>query len=89
MKEFLGIEITRNRVSRTLRLTQSTYIAKLLERFEMSDSNPTVTPMTQSSKLTNLTPEDSKILYTHVAYRSAIGSLMYLDSRLKGCHTVL
>ena len=55
----------------------------------MSDSNPTVTPMMQSSKLTNITPEDSKVLYTHVAYRSAIGSLMCLDSRLKGCHTVL
>ena len=41
----------------------------------MSDSNPTATPMIQSSKLT---PEDSKALSADVPYRSAIGSLMYL-----------
>ena len=59
VKEFLGIEIIWNRVSRTFRLTQSTYIAKILERFEMSDSNPTATPIMQSSKPT---PEDSNAL---------------------------
>ena len=75
VKEFLGIEIIRNRVSRTLRLTQSTYVAKVLERFEMSDSNPSATPMMQSSKVT---PEDSKALSADVPYRSAIGSLIYV-----------
>ena len=79
MKEFLGIEIARNRVSSTLRLTQSTYIAKILERFEMSDSNPTATPMRQSSKLTT---EDSKALSPDVPYRSAIGSLIYVSDDL-------
>ena len=63
VKEFLGIEIIRNRVSRTLRLTQSSYIDTILERFQMSDSNPTATPMVQSS---NPTPDDSKVISADV-----------------------
>ena len=54
VKEFLGIEIIRNRVSRTLRLTQSSYISKILESFQTSDSNLTATPMMQSSKPTGI-----------------------------------
>ena len=76
VQEFLGIEVTRNRGNRTLRLSQSSYIAKILERFQMSDSSPTATPMAQQSS--KPPSDDSKPLSDDVPYRSAIGSLMYL-----------
>jgi len=75
VSEFLGIEITRDRAARTLRLSQTSYIAKILERFQMSECKPTATPMVQSSKPSS---EDSEPLPADVPYRSAIGSLMYL-----------
>ncbi len=35
--QYLGIEIVRNRTNRTVRITQSTYIKKILVRFKMAD----------------------------------------------------
>ncbi len=41
-QEFLGIEITRNRANRTLRISQGNYASKLLERYGMLESQPYV-----------------------------------------------
>ena len=77
VREFLGIEIKRDRTNYILQLTQSTYIAKVLERFEMAKSKPVSTPMTPDFQK-SLMSSKSQALSPSVPYRSAIGSLMYL-----------
>ena len=76
--EFLGIQIYRDRPNRTLRITQSSYIDKILDRFHMADSNPVCTPMEISSSKILSTDSDLQELAQGVPYRQAIGSLMYL-----------
>lgn len=75
-KEFLGIQITRDRAKRTLFLTQSTFVDKILERFHMTDAKSVATPMEVPSS--NSFHPDPEPLSDNTLYRSAIGSLMYL-----------
>lgn len=42
---FLGLLITRNRPERIFRLSQTSYLDKVLERFEMSSSKASATPV--------------------------------------------
>jgi hypothetical protein len=77
----LGVEITRERLQRTLHLLQRRYTQDLLERYGFVDSSPVLTPMDPSAPLTSahapLTPEDEAFMRT-VPYVSAVGALMYL-----------
>ena len=77
VKEFLGIEIKRNRAARTLEITQSSYISKVLERVEMRSSKTASTPMALDFAKSSASSK-SQPLPPNVPYRSAIGSLMYL-----------
>lgn len=70
----LGLEITRDRKNRTLMISQSRYITKILERFEMSQCKPASTPMSDQISADML--KTDKMDATR--YRQAIGSLMYL-----------
>lgn len=73
---FLGIEIVRKRELSQIIIKQSAYIAKILERFSMSNSKPTNTPIvTDAGKVLS---SISKPLYRNTPYPRAIGSLMYL-----------
>lgn len=47
----LGLEIWRDRESRTLFLSQQDYVQGVLERFEMEDSKKVLTPMENVRKL--------------------------------------
>lgn len=76
--EFLGIRIIRNRTNRTMLITQSTYIDKILQRFGMSDAKTCSTPMELPSSKSTSVSMDHDELATDVPYRQAIGSLMYL-----------
>ena len=42
---FLGFDILRDRSVRKMRLSQRHYLDTLLERYNMADCNPTVTPL--------------------------------------------
>jgi len=42
---FLGMQIARNRASRSLKISQQAYIEKLLERFGQLDAREVATPM--------------------------------------------
>ena len=68
--------MTRDRVKKTLTVTQKTYTKKVLARFGISDYAPVDTPMvagTQLHKETLLQANtDDKLLY-----QSIVGSLMY------------
>jgi hypothetical protein len=74
MKRFLGLEISRDREKRTIHIKQSSYAAKVLERFGMNDSKPTQTPMDR----VQLCPGDDE--FDVSLYQQAIGSVIYLTT---------
>ena len=77
----LGIKITRNAEKRQIALSQRQYIIDALERFNMSDCNPTSTPMDPgahlSSSMSPQSPEEQKSMET-IPYLNAVGTLQYL-----------
>ena len=72
---FLGLEINRD-AEGNIKVGQSAYAKKILEKFGMSRCRPCSTPITKSEKELNgneTEQEDVKF-----PYRSAVGALMYL-----------
>ena len=75
----LGLEINRDRSSRTLHLSQAGYINTILHRFAMQSSKPVPTPMESSFITHSWNIDDSTHAHAgDVPYRQAIGSLMFL-----------
>ncbi|KAH9763595.1 hypothetical protein KPL70_001222 [Citrus sinensis] len=77
-KRILGMEIFINRAAGTLFLSQEKYIKKVLERFDMHNSKPVLTPLGSQFKLlvAQLT-EAEKAQMDGIPYAQAVGSLMY------------
>jgi len=73
---YLGIHITRDRAARTIRLSQESYIQKILEKYGMADSTPVSTPMETGLHLTPETEREAPEA-RRKAYSGAVGSLMY------------
>ena len=77
-KFFLGFEIKRNRLEKSLSISQTYYIKKVLERFGMSDAKPASTPADPSVRLcregTRDNPQSEKVT---APYREIMGSLNY------------
>ena len=76
----LGIEIIRDRTTRTLSISQQRYIDNVLRRYNMQDSRPISTPMELKAKLTkSQSPqtEAEAAAVRDVPYQSAVGALMY------------
>ena len=77
---FLGVKIAYPG-SGKIWIGQPTYTAEVLKRFQMENSQPTVTPVNTGAKLTKAT-KDSK-LFNQELYQSAIGSLLNLSTRTR------
>ena len=79
---FIGLEIERDRNKRTIALHQRGYIDKILERFNMSDCKPCVTPGDPHAVLTkaDCRKEEEDSLQANFPYREAVGCLMFLQS---------
>ena len=73
---FLGIQVQRDRPSRTITLSQEHYVKQILRRFGMYDAKPVATPLDASTKLTAQAADDKATDST--LFRQIIGSLMYL-----------
>ncbi|SJL14967.1 uncharacterized protein ARMOST_18444 [Armillaria ostoyae] len=77
----LGVEIQRDRSSRTLTICQRQYILNVLERARMSDCNSVSTPLDPhlklSSSMSPTTPEEWKTM-RHVPYLQILGAVAYL-----------
>ena len=92
-KHILGLQITRDRESKKLWLSQETYIERILERFNMQHSKPVSTPLATHFKLSRkccpITEEERDEL-SSIPYASTIGSLMYamVSTRLDIAHVV-
>ena len=75
----LGIKIYRDRPKRLLGLSQSTYIDKVLKRFNMSDSKKGNLPMSHGTRLSKTqcpTSQKEREAMAKVPYASAMGSIM-------------
>ncbi|KAK7605170.1 hypothetical protein V9T40_007028 [Parthenolecanium corni] len=92
-KEFLGVEIIRDREKKEMFLHQKAYAGKILSRFGMSDSKTTDTPMVtrqvRNWKIKDLIEKSKESVSEQVLskqvdkpkmfpYREALGSLLYL-----------
>ena len=78
---FLGLDISRNRESKELFISQPHYVAKILEKFRMNNCNPRTVPADPNSRLSaSMSPktESDRAVMKKVPYRQAVGSLMYL-----------
>ena len=76
----LGIEVTRDRVKRVVRMSQAKYLHEKLEEFGMADCKPVSTPMEENLKLTKeMEPKNEEELeqMRRTPYRAAVGSLMH------------
>ena len=76
----LGIEVIRNRLARTISLSQSAYINSILSRFSLTDAKLYATPMVPSafySKRDSPSSPSDIACMRKIPYREAIGSLMY------------
>ena len=74
-KQVVGLELERNLEEGTLKLSQTQYIQRTLEKFGMADSHPVSTPLDPNVKLIKLPSMEH---YDIPDYRSAIGSLIYV-----------
>jgi hypothetical protein len=89
----LGVQIDRERATRTLHLSQRQYTLDLLDRFGFADCSPVSTPLDPGSRLDMSqcpqTPEDDEFMLDK-PYVSAVGALMYLAiaTRPDIAHTV-
>ena len=74
LKYCLGLEISRDRKNRLLRITQEKYIRDILQRFRMDTCHPVSIPLEpKSDNAPNQPTQDM----SNIPYRSAVGSLMY------------
>jgi hypothetical protein len=75
---FLGMRITRDRPNRLLFLDQQKYIHDILERFNMENSKPALTPFATGTKLSaSSIPVADQDRDLRSLYQSIVGSLMY------------
>jgi len=79
-KKILGMEITRDRSSGRLWVSQENYVLKILERFNMAEIRPVTTLLAGHFKLSSkqclqLPEEDEEM--SRVPYAMAVRSLMY------------
>lgn len=73
---FVGLSIYRDRKTKTLFLSQPTYIKKILQRFSMVNCRPRNLPAETGHHLHR--SADKKKQEEAMPYREAVGSLMYL-----------
>ena len=77
-KYYLGMEVTRDRQNRTLKLSQRSYLEKVLRDFRMWDCNKKHdTPIDTHIKLQKAEAEYKPKTADIKWYQSAVGSLMY------------
>ena len=77
----LGMEIVRDRKSRTLRLTQKSYIQKILNRFNLDGAKSESTSLPSHIKITKddcPAGDIGKAEMSKISYASAVGSLVYV-----------
>ncbi|KAJ0690940.1 putative RNA-directed DNA polymerase [Helianthus annuus] len=75
MKFFLGLQV--EQIPEGIFIHQIKYVNDVLEKFNMSESTPTSTPLAQNH---GICPDEGGEKVDETYYRSIIGSLMYLTA---------
>lgn len=70
---YVGMEIKRDRLAKTISIGQAAYITRVIEKFNMTDATPVSTPADVNVMLTKAEEETDTIF----PFRQAVGSLMY------------
>ena len=76
----LGVEFVRDRVARTITMSQGKYVVDVLKQFGMEDCKAVGTPLDMNSKLVKLSEEEYALesqSMIEIPYKQAVGSLMY------------
>nr|KYP66486.1 Retrovirus-related Pol polyprotein from transposon TNT 1-94 [Cajanus cajan] len=76
-KHILGMDIIRDRKAGKLWLSQERYIERVLERFNMKNAKPVITPLVGHFKLSKKSCPTIREKMSTIPYSSAVGSLMY------------
>ncbi|CAI7798166.1 unnamed protein product [Closterium sp. NIES-53] len=76
LRSYLGLQITRDRARRTIPLTQSHMVHRVLHRFGFQFSLPQPTPLSTSHSLS--APPSDESVEPSGAYAELVGCLMYL-----------
>ncbi|CAI7868865.1 unnamed protein product, partial [Closterium sp. NIES-53] len=76
LRSYLGLQITRDRVQRTITLTQSHMVQQVLQRFDFTYSSPQATPLSTRHSLSALPSDES--VEPSGPYPELVGCLMYL-----------
>jgi hypothetical protein len=74
--KFIGLEVTRDRANRTLKLTQQGYTKEILANFGMTDAKTRAVPTNTGTKLSK---EGEALDTTKYPYATLVGSLLYLS----------
>ena len=79
LTQILGMEVQRDNSDGSIRLSQVSYISRMLESVGMSNCNPIATPIDPNVKLMPLTDGDPRIGDAKFRrdYLSGLGKLMY------------
>ena len=89
-KRILGMEIIRDRKNKRLFLTQSSYLKKVVQKFNMHEAKEVSIPLGQHFKLSveqsPTTPEEANDMAT-IPYSNSVGSIMY-SSRPDLAHAI-
>ena len=81
---FIGFEITRDRRNRTLTITQSTFIRKLLNRTNMTNANSTSLPIPAGTVLKSVDEVEFLLEGDEITlYRQIVGSVLYLSNNTR------
>ncbi|CAI7768993.1 unnamed protein product [Closterium sp. NIES-53] len=76
LRSYLGLQITRDRIRRTITLTQSHMVHQVLQRFGFQFSSPQPTPLSTGHSL-SAPPSDESVEPSGL-YPELVGCLMYL-----------
>ena len=77
LKTFIGLEVQRNRNLRTLKISQKSYIDRILTDHGMENCATVATPIEPGTRLEKSTEEYTANSADVQQYQSAVGSLMY------------
>jgi hypothetical protein len=72
----LGVQVRRNRQTRSLTLSQEAYITELLQRYKLQEATTVTTPVADRNTLIKGSSDEQ--LGDQALYQSAIGALMWL-----------
>ena len=77
LKAFIGVEVQRDRTKRTLKISQKSYIDRILTDHGMENCATVATPVEPGTRLEKSIEEYTANSADVQEYQSAVGSLMY------------